>query len=208
MNILAIGSHPDDIEYGCGGTLIKYSRRGHKVALLVITCGEAGGNPKGRRQEQVKSSKFLKARLTWGRFRDTDVRIEKNLIHCIELEIQKVKPDLIFVHYFADTHQDHRNVSQATLTATRYIRNVLLYEVPTTLEFNPTVFMNIGDVLKEKLRLLKAHESQVHETRVADLSILESAGSCANFRGFQNRVRYAEGFVPVRLSLELSKEPE
>ena len=40
MNILAIGPHPDDIEIGCGGTLIKYSQKGHNVFLLIITKGE------------------------------------------------------------------------------------------------------------------------------------------------------------------------
>lgn len=39
MNILAIGAHPDDIEIGCGGTLIKYADRGHKVYSLVMTGG-------------------------------------------------------------------------------------------------------------------------------------------------------------------------
>ena len=42
MNILAIGAHPDDIEYGCGGALIKYSRLGHQVNLLIMTKGEVG----------------------------------------------------------------------------------------------------------------------------------------------------------------------
>ncbi|HUU50519.1 MAG TPA: PIG-L family deacetylase, partial [Nitrospinota bacterium] len=35
MNILALGAHPDDLEYGCGGTLIKYSTAGHNVYLLI-----------------------------------------------------------------------------------------------------------------------------------------------------------------------------
>ena len=39
MNILAIGAHPDDIEYGCAGTLIKYRRQGHKIFLCVATDG-------------------------------------------------------------------------------------------------------------------------------------------------------------------------
>ncbi len=43
MRILAIGSHPDDIEFGCGGTLIKYSQQGHDVSLLVMTQGSSGG---------------------------------------------------------------------------------------------------------------------------------------------------------------------
>ena len=45
MRILAIGAHPDDIEFGCGGTLIKYARQGHEVFLLVMT--EGGGSGEG-----------------------------------------------------------------------------------------------------------------------------------------------------------------
>ena len=40
MNILAIGAHPDDIEFGCGGTLSKYSEKGHKVYMLVLSKGD------------------------------------------------------------------------------------------------------------------------------------------------------------------------
>jgi len=43
MNILAIGAHPDDIEFGCGGTLSKYSEKGHKVYMLVLSKGDKGG---------------------------------------------------------------------------------------------------------------------------------------------------------------------
>ncbi len=41
-NILAIGAHPDDIEFGCGGSLVKYSRKGHRLFLLVMTGGGLG----------------------------------------------------------------------------------------------------------------------------------------------------------------------
>ena len=57
--------------------------------------------------------------------------------------------------------------------------------------------------MTEKEQLLKCHKSQVNKTRVKNLSIIESAKSAAIFRGYQNRVKYAEAFVPQRLSLEL-----
>ena len=41
MNILAIGAHPDDIEFGCGGTLMKYSERGHKIYILKIVSSQS-----------------------------------------------------------------------------------------------------------------------------------------------------------------------
>jgi LmbE family N-acetylglucosaminyl deacetylase len=202
MRILAIGPHPDDLEYGCGGTLYSMFKRGYKISLLVMTRGEMGGKPDVRQKEQEKSAKLMKADLFWGRFNDTQIPLEKETINTIEFFIKKMKPDLIFTPFHNDTHQDHRTVSQATITATRYVRNVLFYEVPTSVDFSPaSVFVDITPVIQNKMALLKAHKSQVFSTRVANLTILESSKAAALFRGFQNRVKYAEGFVPRRLDL-------
>lgn len=202
MDILTIGPHPDDLEYGCGGTLAKMALRGHRIHLLVMTKGGMGGRPEVRQKEQEASARLLKARLHWGRWTDTQVPLNKDLIQDIETVIRRVEPGLIFVPYHNDTHQDHRNVSQATVTATRYARNVLFYEAPTSQDFTPSVFVDIGKVLDKKLALLRAHRSQVYQTKVPDLSIIENARSVAIFRGFQNRVKYAEGFMPLRLALD------
>ena len=102
---------------------------------------------------------------------------------------KQVKPNLVLVPYSDDTHQDHRYTSQAALTATRYQKNVLFYEVPTSVHFNPTVFVDIGSVIKKKMSLLRAHRSQVFQTKVPGLSILENSRSTAIFRGTQYRVR-------------------
>ncbi|MBN1383317.1 MAG: PIG-L family deacetylase [Elusimicrobia bacterium] len=201
MNILAIGAHPDDIEFGCGGSLIKFARQGNKISLFTFTKGEHGGNTGTREKEQNAVAKKLKAKQYWGNYQDTHIPTDRHAIATLEKILKKVKPNLIFVHWKNDTHQDHRAVADITISATRYIRNVLFYEVPTSIEFDPGVFMDIGDVLKEKMGLLETHASQVFATRIAGLSIRESATSCANFRGFQGRVKYAEGFHPLRLSL-------
>ncbi len=204
MNILAIGAHPDDIEFGCGGTLIKYSQKGHNVFLMILTLGEMGGDGGVRKGEQLASSKILGAKeVYFGKYKDTKLPLDQGLIASIEKILKIVKPDFIFVNYFDDTHQDHRHLAQATISATRYIRNVLLYEVPTTQNFSPNVFVNIEDVLKEKLAALQAHNSQVLKTNIEDLPITEIAKSSANFRGIQGRVKYAEGFISVRLFINV-----
>jgi LmbE family N-acetylglucosaminyl deacetylase len=201
MEIIAIGPHPDDLEYGCGGALYKLAKAGHRISLLVMTRGEMGGDPDVRQKEQEKSAKLLNARLYWGRFSDTQIPLQKETINTIEFFMKKLKPDLIFVPFSNDSHQDHRTVSQATVTAARYVQNVLFYEVPTTVDFSPaSVFIDIGEVIDKKMTLLKIHRSQVFSTRVANLTILEAAKASALFRGLQNRVKYAEGFVPLRLS--------
>jgi LmbE family N-acetylglucosaminyl deacetylase len=204
VNILAIGAHPDDIEIGCGGSLIKYARAGHNVSLLVLTTGEVGGRPEVRQKEQEAAAKIIGAKdLYWGGFEDTQLVDNLPLILKIEGVVRKVNPDIVFLNNINDVHQDHRAAAQAGLSATRYIREVLFYEVPTTQGFEPDIFVDIGDVLEQKAELLKAHTSQTDKTRVENLNIMESSQSCANFRGFQGRVKYAEGFKALRVLREI-----
>jgi len=94
------------------------------------------------------------------------------MVYEIEDVLKKIVPDLIFVHYEEDTHQDHRALAEATITATRYIRNVLFYEGPTTQDFSPTVFVDIKNTMDMKLAAILAHHSQVQKTNIEGLSNL------------------------------------
>src|SRR5712691_8664519 len=192
MNILALGAHPDDIEIGCGGTLLKYARAGHAVYLMVLTEGAQGGSVKVRRDEQLASCRILGAKeVFWGGHPDT---------------VNKSAPSFTFDNYFDDTHQVHRHLATCTVPATRYTRNVLFYETPTTQNFSPTVYVDIDGLLEDKVRSLEAHASQVQKTNVEGLSILEVARSSAHFRGIQGRVRAAEAFVPLRLFINVGAD--
>jgi len=203
MNILAIGPHPDDIEFGCGGTLLKYAACGHAISQLVLTDGAYGGDPLVRKKEQEAAAGFVGARLFWGGYRDTELQGSRELIQKIDSVIGEVSPDIVFLNFWADVHQDHRAAAQAAVSASRYIKEVLFYEVPSTQHFEPDIFVDIQEVLDRKIELLGMHASQVDRTKIANLSITESARSCANFRGFQGRVKYAEGFKSVRLLREI-----
>lgn len=200
MKILAIGAHPDDIEYGCGGSLIKFYQRGDKIIQYLFTKGDLGGDAEIRHKEQVQAAKKINAEVYFGGYEDSHVPTSREAIANLEKVINEIEPDLILVNWPEDTHQDHRAVAEVTISATRYIKNVIFFEVPTSKGFEPNVFVDIGSVLREKIELLETHTSQVFNTRIASLSILESATSCANFRGFQGRVKYAEGFNALRLS--------
>jgi LmbE family N-acetylglucosaminyl deacetylase len=200
MNILAVGAHPDDIEFGCGGTLLKYSGSGHRVFLLVLTEGSVGGDSVVRSKEQKESALFLGAKdVFWGGFNDTELVDSRETILKIEEVLHKVSPDVVFLNYYDDVHQDHRAAAQAGISASRYVKEVLFYEVPTTQHFDPNIFVDIMDVLEKKIELIKKHASQVDRTRVNNLTIVESVQSCANFRGYQGRVKFAEGFNALRL---------
>ncbi len=204
VNILAIGAHPDDIEFGCGGSLIKYSQRGHRLFLLVMTGGGSGAASETRMAEQAGARQILGAEdIFWGGYQDTHLGVDAEMIKKIESVIASVTPEFIFCHFPDDTHQDHRHLAQAVMSATRYIRNVLFYEGPTTQNFNPQVYVDVADTLEIKLEALRAHRSQVMKTNIEDLSIIEVARSCANFRGIQGRVKYAEAFHSLRLFINI-----
>jgi len=204
MNILAVGAHPDDIEFGCGGTLLKYAQLGHNVYLLVLSDGSFGGNPDQRRKEAHEAAIFIGAReLFWGNYRDTELACNRELILKIDEIINKIKADAVFLNFWADVHQDHRAAAQAAVSASRYIKEVFFYEVPTTQHFEPDIFVDIHDILEKKLQLMRIHSSQVDRTNIENLTIVESVQSCANFRGYQGRVRYAEGFKAIRVLKEI-----
>ncbi len=204
MNVLAIGAHPDDLEYGCGGTLIQHAHRGDAVFLLVVTDGSQGGDPQVRHREQLKAAEIIGAReVFFAGYPDTRFECNRESITRIEEIIHKVDADMVYAHFGQDTHQDHRALAQAVVPATRSVANLLFFEGLSSRDFIPSVFVDIGRVINQKMAALEAHSSQVHKTNIQNMSILDIARSAANFRGIQGRVTYAEGFAPLRYFIEL-----
>jgi LmbE family N-acetylglucosaminyl deacetylase len=204
MNILAISPHPDDLEIGCGGTLSKYASAGAEITALILSDGGLGGVPETRCREQEEAAAILGvSRVIWGGFRDADLPGDREVIDRIEEVLQEVQPRFLFAPFGEDTHQDHRKIARSALSAARYTRNVLFYESPTSVDFHPTIFVDIAEVMETKLSALAAHSSQVERTNIEGMPIDTIARSMAHFRGTQARVRYAEGFAPVRLFINL-----
>src|SRR2546425_1353756 len=109
MNILALGAHPDDIEIGCGGTLLKYARAGHGVYLMVLTEGAQGGSAKVRRDEQLAPCRVLCAKEGfWGGYPDTEGPVTPRAHQQNQDIVKKVEPPFIFLNYLSGTPPDHR----------------------------------------------------------------------------------------------------
>ena len=198
-NILAFGAHPDDIELGCAGTLRKFVKAGHNVFLCVLSEGQEAGDPILRRAEQEEAAKRLGAKeLIWGHWVDTKFEVSKATVDFVESVVAKVKPYEIYCNYKEDTHQDHRVLAQCVMSATRYNKRVLFYEDYTSLNFQPDIFVDIEDVLDDKLHVINAFESQVSRQYPSGPKMLEGIKAVAQFRGFQAKIHYAEGFKSVR----------
>ncbi|MFW6131026.1 MAG: PIG-L deacetylase family protein [Candidatus Aminicenantaceae bacterium] len=199
MNVLALGAHPDDIEYGCGGTFLKMVRKGVNIFYMILTKGEYGGDENIREREQEEASRMLGVKqIFWGGYTDTELPNNRQIISSIDKVIEKTKPDEVYVNYIEDIHQDHRTLASCTFAATRYIKKVFFYEDYTSINFDPDIFVDIEDVLEEKQKLIKIFASQVSKSYPTNLDMVESIKATANFRGFQGKVKYAEAFKSFR----------
>lgn len=202
MNILAIGAHPDDIELGCGGLLIKSARQGHNVFMYSLTRGGAGGDSKQRSEELARSARFIKAKQLWiDNFEDSRLTVSNDLINHIEFFIHKANPDLILTHSHGDVHHDHRAIALATLEAARFNSNVLSYEIPLSRNFDPKVFVDISEVVNEKVELIEIFWSQQSKLYLKSNAIK----GLAEYRALQSRlntgIKYVEAFEVMKICL-------
>ena len=161
MNILAIGAHPDDIELGCGGVMLKAAKHGHNIFMYTITRGSASGDPVQRTHELMESAKHIGAKTLWiDNFEDTHLSVNSDLINHIEFFINKGQADIVFTHSVSDIHHDHKAVAASTVEAGRFVPNIMSYEMPVTKDFKPQIFYDISDVVEEKVELIKLFTSQ------------------------------------------------
>lgn len=203
MNILAIGAHPDDIELGCGGTLVKHVAAGHTVTMLIITIGETGpGDVSQRRAEQEEAARVMGvANVVFGEFPDGTVsNHELGLVHLIESVCREHKISTVYTHSPQDAHQDHRAVALASWGACRAVPQVLQYDSPSSIGFDPTVYVDITDTLDKKISALMCHISQVKDSAMASPHLVRTQ---AGYRGHHARVEAAEAFMPQRMLIDI-----
>ncbi len=201
MRVLAVGSHPDDIELGCAATLLAHRARGDEITMLVMTTGEEGPqDARSRVIEQEEAARLLGATLLWGGFPDGGIPTGKSAVAVVEQAIEAAQPDVIYSHMSSDTHQDHRNAAAAVLSAARRRSRLLHYEAPTSVGFVPTIFVDAAEFIEGKLDVLRAHTSQVLKNGLVDLEAVQAQ---ARFYGFRARLHYAEGFLSDRFVWDL-----
>jgi LmbE family N-acetylglucosaminyl deacetylase len=218
MVILAIGPHPDDIEFGCAAILIKEIKKGNHVKLLVLSRGEAGtaGTPELREQESREAAGRMGAEVEFFDF-GGDCRIEYTLENRLRIaaEIRKLKPSIVLTpHTSENQHFDHVAVGRLTRDAARLARyggvealkpapahkidNLYFYNITQHLGRVPDIVIDISDVVDQWEAVMGCHASQT-----AQKSYLELQKAGARLLGLTIGVEYAAGlFVndPVRVS--------
>ena len=136
-NILFVGAHPDDIELGCLGSIIYFTKSGHNVHCMIATDGEWGVGENAtedinRRAETTDALTGAGVKKENIRFLHlTDRQLSLHSIRLIE-EFEKIcnEKDInwVFLQTDHDTHQDHRALHDAAMSAVRNVANVLIYE--------------------------------------------------------------------------------
>jgi LmbE family N-acetylglucosaminyl deacetylase/CheY-like chemotaxis protein len=197
--VLAIGAHPDDVEIGCGGTLLRHAQAGDRTTILTLTGGEHGGDAGARADESRAAAELLGASLVHLQLPDTVLSEGPDTISAIEAVIEDVGPTIVYTHTLRDNHQDHRATNRATMIAARRVPNLLCYQAPSTvIDFTPTHFVDVTEFIEAKLRALRAFASQ-HAVRayLADDMTLATARYWSRFAG---GVGYVEPLEVVRTS--------
>ena len=204
LRVLAVGAHADDIEIGCGGTILRLvaEHPGLSVDWLVLSG-------LGQRAEEATDSAaaFLEGagetRVTVEGFRDGffpyDGAAVKERFERLKAEVD---PDLILTHRLEDRHQDHRLVSELTWNTWRD-HLILEYEIPKYEGDlgQPNLFVPlVTEVCERKLELLrKGFPSQAGRDWFTD----DTFWSMLRLRGLESRSpsRYAEAFHARKLVL-------
>lgn len=211
-NILAIGAHPDDIEFGCYGTLKKHIDNGDTVTMIVMTQSDVVDSYTNavtrNKQESIDESKcsanLLDAELIFGPFTDTKISFDGESVGFIEKIIKERNIDIVYTHWAGDTHQDHINTLNAAMAAARFVKTVLCYEqVPlpriTTTHPVANYYVDITDTLDLKLKACKCHKSQIEKFKRVGHDMIDNIKTLARFRGIQSNVQYAEAFNILKM---------
>lgn len=197
--ILAIGAHPDDIELGCGGYILKAKANGAKVYGLTLTKGERGGDSNHKREKEAnRSAYFMNLDGYWLLdFPDTHLQDKSvEIKEAIEDIIKKTSPTTVLTHNPHDSHGDHRATFVATKEAARMVPTFLCYEsVSTPEDFKPDFYVDITGFLKDMLKAVGLHKTQ-SEKIYMDPELL--TGRAAH-RGIQCGVPYASAFKVYRI---------
>lgn len=131
LTILCLGAHSDDIEIGCGGTILKLTEEYRDAAFYWIVFSSDGQRKREASESaraflaKTKGKKIVIKGYRDGFFPYFGARIKKEFE---ELK-RNVSPDLVFTHYRSDLHQDHRLISELTWNTFRN-HLILEYEIP------------------------------------------------------------------------------
>ncbi len=224
LDILAIGVHPDDVELGCSGTIIREIKMGKKVAVLDLTQGELGsrGTIETRYEEAAKAAMAMGVHVRENlKMRDGFFRNDEE--HQVKLiaSIRKYQPEIVLTNSLDDRHPDHGRAAKLTadscyLSGLRKIetkdeqgnlqepwRPKYVFHYIQDRYHEPDFIIDITDVFEQRMEAIKAYTTQFYnpdneddgpQTYISTPEFIESVVARARVIGKKIGVKYAEGF--------------
>lgn len=221
--VLVVAAHPDDEVLGCGATIARLTSEGAQVVIAILGEGitsryaeRAAADPdlltRLRRDGEKAADLLGAAEVSFHELPDNrfDTVPMLDIVKLVEGLVERVAPEEIYTHHPGDLNVDHGMVHRAVLTATRpmhggSVRRILAFEVPSSTdwafrqlapEFRPSVFVNVATTLDQKLKAMRAYESEARpfphpRSNEALLALARLRGSAVGFEA-------AEAFELVR----------
>lgn len=210
LTVLCLGAHADDLEIGCGGTLLKLGESGHPLAVTWVVF-----SAEGQRQQEARDS----AEMFLARVKAKDIAVKgfrdgffpyhgQKLKEEFEALKERITPHVIFTHYRNDLHQDHRLISELTWNTFRD-HLILEYEIP---KYDgdlgsPNVFVQLPEsVARRKVEgILTTFQTQAGKHWFSEDVFM----ALLRLRGMECTAtdRYAEGFYGRKAVLAFGTAP-
>lgn len=217
LDILVFGAHPDDIELGCAGTVIKEVQSGKKVGIIDLTRGELGtrGTAETRTAETEAATKILGVSVRENMdFKDGFFKDDEQHKLALVKKIREYRPEIVITNAVSDRHPDHGRASQITVdacflsglekinTGQDVWRPKAIYHYIQFNNLTPDFVVDISEYMDKKLQAVKAYTTQFFnpkskesETIISSQGFLDSISYRAKDLGRQSNCEYAEGFL-------------
>jgi bacillithiol biosynthesis deacetylase BshB1 len=224
LDILAIGVHPDDVELGCSGTLIREIRIGKKAGIVDLTQGELGsrGTVETRYKESAAAAMIMgvqvreNLKMADGFFTNDESNQRKLIV-----AIRKYQPEIIITNALEDRHPDHGRAAKLTADAAFLAglikvstkdeagneqnawRPKYVFHYIQDRYSEPDFVTDITDVFEQRMEAIKAYTTQFYnpdneddgpQTYISTPDFTESVISRARMMGKKIGVKYGEGF--------------
>jgi LmbE family N-acetylglucosaminyl deacetylase len=221
VNVLAVGAHPLDIVFLCGGTLARYAQAGHTVAIAYLGLPMPESPDLSleqltatREEETARAFALIGATVHFLRFGLLDFCVTpENKARVADL-IREADPDVILTHDSEDYLPDHQVTAElvqaSSLLARQHIvqtkspaiqthSEIICMDTVAGISFRPEQFVNITDVIETKRSMVLAYESEIKIwENDAVVPWMEWMEVTCRYRGIQSGVRFAEAFRPLR----------
>ena len=226
LDILVFGAHPDDVELGCGGTVIKEVQEGKKVGIIDLTRGELGtrGTAETRNAETKVATEIMGVAIRENmNFKDGFFKDDEQHKLALIKKIRQYCPDIVITNAVSDRHPDHPRSSQISVdacflsglekieTGQKPWRPRAIYHYIQFNNLTPDIVVDITNQMKLKLQAVKAYSSQFYnpdskesETINSSSEFLESVTYRAQDLGRQSNCEYAEGFISHQIPTVIS----